>query len=629
MALSVVSIVLLPLAAFLLIIFLTGKAKMPSALIALLSVTGSFILSVKTLAGTLMNPKAVEIAVEWLNIPSIGAFKGLNIQMGILIDPLSAVMLIIVTFVAMLVILYSIGYMHGDKGFSRYFAYLSLFTFSMLGLVIANNFFQMFAFWELVGLCSYLLIGFWFEKPSAADASKKAFITNRWADFGFMTGIILLFVHFGTFNFGELGKLVPASKDIVFLTIAAMLVLIGPIGKSAQFPLHVWLPDAMEGPTPVSALIHAATMVAAGVYLIARSYILFESVQTVMLTMAYIGGFTAFFAATIALVQKDIKRILAFSTLSQLGYMIMALGMGSMTSGMFHLTTHAFFKALLFLGAGSVIHAVSEQDIFKMGGLKSKMPVTTWTFVIGSLALSGIFPLASFWSKDEILNAALSHNFTGLYILGLVVAFMTPFYMFRLIFTAFFGKSRSGLHAHEAGWVMTLPLVLLAVLSVTAGFINSPWFYNAFGNSFSMFIFFKEPEIPGINLMIAGISTLAALAGIFTAWLVYSKKLVDTGKLAARWNWLYLLLYNKYYIDDIYQWVFDKVMLLLGRILDGFDHYVIDGVFDGFARLIGYSGKKLRLTQTGYLQSYALVIFTAVVIILLFMTTPILGGVIK
>jgi NADH-quinone oxidoreductase subunit L len=444
-----------------------------------------------------------------------------------------------------------------------------------------------------------------------------------------MTGIILLFVHFGTFNFGELGKLVPASKDIVFLTIAAMLVLIGPIGKSAQFPLHVWLPDAMEGPTPVSALIHAATMVAAGVYLIARSYILFESVQTVMLTMAYIGGFTAFFAATIALVQKDIKRILAFSTLSQLGYMIMALGAGSMTSGMFHLTTHAFFKALLFLGAGSVIHAVNEQDIFKMGGLKSKMPVTTWTFVIGSLALSGIFPLAGFWSKDEILNAALSHNFTGLYILGLVVAFMTPFYMFRLIFTAFFGKSRSGLHAHEAGWVMTLPLVLLAVLSVTAGFINSPWFYKAFGNSFSTFIFFKEPEIPGINLMIAGISTLAALAGIFTAWLVYSKKLVDTGKLAAKWNWLYLLLYNKYYIDDIYQWVFDKVMLLLGRILDGFDHYLIDGMFDGFARLIGYTGKKLRLTQTGYLQSYALAIFAAVIVIVLAMMTPTLGGVMK
>lgn len=626
---SVLSVVLLPLLAFLVIIFMTNKAKKASSIIAFLSIAGSFALSVKILVETVINPKTTEEAFDWMNIPSIGAFKGLHIQMGILIDPLSALMLFIVTFVAMLVILYSMGYMKGDQGFSRYFAYLSLFTFSMLGLVIANNFFQMFVFWELVGLCSYLLIGFWFEKPSAADASKKAFITNRWADFGFMTGIILLFVHFGTFNFGELGNLVPVTKDVAFLTLTAMLVLVGPIGKSAQFPLHVWLPDAMEGPTPVSALIHAATMVAAGVYLIARSYVLFESIQTVMVIMAYIGGFTAIFAASIALVQSDIKRILAFSTLSQLGYMVMALGVGSMTSGMFHLTTHAFFKALLFLGAGSVIHAVHEQDIFKMGGLKSKMPITTWTFVVGSLALAGIFPLAGFWSKDEILSAALSHNYTGLYILGMIVAFMTPFYMFRLIFTAFFGKHQDGNHAHEPGWVMTLPLVLLAVLSVGAGFINSPWFYETFGKSFSTFVFFKEPEIPKVDIMVAGISTLVALAGIFSAWLVYSKKLVDTGKLAKKWNRLYMLLYNKYYIDNLYDWIFNNVMLLAGRILDGIDHYVIDGLFDGFARLVGFSGKKLRLTQTGYLQSYALVIFTAVIIIVLFMSTPILGGVIK
>jgi NADH-quinone oxidoreductase subunit L len=626
---SVLSIVLLPLLAFLVIVFLTKKAKMLSAIIAFLTVAGSFALSVKILIELLKNPKTVEEAIEWLNIPSIGAFKGLHIQMGILVDSLSAIMLIIVTLVAMLVVLYSIGYMKGDKGFSRYFAYLSLFTFSMLGLVVANNFFQMFVFWELVGLCSYLLIGFWFEKKSAADAGKKAFITNRWADFAFMTGIILIFIHFGTFNFGELGGLIPAVKDVAFLTLAAILVLIGPIGKSAQFPLHVWLPDAMEGPTPVSALIHAATMVAAGVYLIARSYVLFESVHEVMLVMAYIGGFTALFAASIALVQRDIKRILAFSTLSQLGYMVMALGVGSLTGGMFHLTTHAFFKALLFLGAGSVIHAVHEQDIFKMGGLKNKMPITTWTFVIGSLALAGIFPLAGFWSKDEILSAAMSNNFIGLYVLGTVVAFMTSFYMFRLIFTAFFGKSQSGNHARESSLIMTIPLMLLAVLSITAGFINSPWFYETFGKSFSTFIFFKKPEIPEVNLLVAGISTLVALSGIFAAWLVYSKKVVDAGKLAKRGNKLYLLLYNKYYIDDFYDWVFNRVMLLIGRILDGIDHYVIDGLFDGFARLVGFSGKKLRLTQTGYLQSYALVIFTAVIIIVLVMTTPILGGVIK
>lgn len=629
MAQSVVSIVLLPLIAFLTIIFVTNKAKMASAMIALFSVATAFILSVKILIETVSNSKPVEMAIEWLTIPSVGGFKGLSIQMGILVDPLSAVMLIVVTFVAVMVNLYSIGYMKGDRGFSRYFAYLSLFTFSMLGLIISNNYFQMFVFWELVGLCSYLLIGFWFERTSAADASKKAFITNRWADFGFMLGIILLFTHFGTFNFGELGNMVTASKDTAFLTLAAMLVLIGPLGKSAQFPFHVWLPDAMEGPTPVSALIHAATMVAAGVFLIARSFTLFSNIQTVMTVMAYIGGFTAFFAASIALVQKDIKRILAFSTLSQLGYMFMAMGVGSMTSGMFHLTTHAFFKALLFLGAGSVIHAIEEQDIFKMGGLKSKMPITTWTFIIGALALSGIFPLAGFWSKDELLSAALTNNFTGLYILGLIVAFMTPFYMFRLIFIAFFGKSPKDLHAHESGWVMTLPLILLAVLSVTAGFINSPWFYETFGKSFSTFVYYHEPEIPELNLMIAGISSVIALAGIFTAWLIYSKKAVDTERLAKRWNGLYLLLYNKYYIDEIYGWVFNKVMLLLGKILDAFDHYVIDGVFDGFAGLVGFTGKKLRLTQTGYLQSYALVIFTAVIIIVLVMSTPILGGVIR
>jgi NADH-quinone oxidoreductase subunit L len=370
-------------------------------------------------------------------------------------------------------------------------------------------------------------------------------------------------------------------------------------------------------------------MVAAGVFLIARSFTLFTNIQTVMTVMAYVGGFTAFFAASIALVQKDIKRILAFSTLSQLGYMFMAMGVGSMTSGMFHLTTHAFFKALLFLGAGSVIHAIEEQDIFKMGGLKSKMPITTWTFIIGALALSGIFPLAGFWSKDELLSAALSNNFTGLYILGLIVAFMTPFYMFRLIFIAFFGKSQNEQHAHESGWVMTLPLILLAVLSVIAGFINSPWFYETFGKSFGTFVFYRKPEIPELNLTIAGISTLVALAGIFTAWLIYSKKVIDTARLAARWNGVYSLLYNKYYIDEIYGWFFDKVMLLLGRILDGFDHYVIDGLFDGFAGLVGLTGRKLRLTQTGYLQSYALVIFTAVIIIVLVMSTPILGGVIR
>jgi NADH-quinone oxidoreductase subunit L len=629
MAEKALFITLLPLLSFIIIVFLTKRNKMMSAAVALIAIGASAILSIMTLINTVNNPEAKEFAINWLTIPALGSLKGLTIQMGILIDPLSALMIVIVTFVATLVTLYSFGYMKGDEGFSRYFAYLSLFTFSMLGLVVANNYFQMFVFWELVGVCSYLLIGFWFHKPSAADASKKAFITNRWADFGFMTGIILLFVQFGTFNFNEISQMLHNPISGIPLVLIAALIFIGPVGKSAQFPLHVWLPDAMEGPTPVSALMHAATMVAAGVYLIARGFILFESAHSVLTVMAYIGGFTALFAALIALVQDDIKRILAFSTLSQLGYMVMAMGVGSLTSGMFHLTTHAFFKALLFLGAGSVIHAVHGQNIFEMGNLKKKMPVTTWTFVIGSLALAGIFPLAGFWSKDEILSATLGSGHVGLYVIGTIVAFMTAFYMFRLIFVAFFGKKRANHHAHESGLEMTLPLIILAVFSVVVGFTNSPWFYDTFGQSFGSLIFFEEAEIPHVNMGVAGVSTVVALAGIFAAWLIYIKEIVDTKKLAARYSGLYNLLYNRFYIDSIYSWAFDRIMLTAGKAFDWVEHRVIDGIFDGFAGLLGKAGKKARVAQTGYLQNYALVIFTAVVIIVIVMSTPLLGGVFK
>jgi NADH-quinone oxidoreductase subunit L len=309
--------------------------------------------------------------------------------------------------------------------------------------------------------------------------------------------------------------------------------------------------------------------------------------------------------------------------------MVMAMGLGSLTAGMLHLTTHAFFKALLFLGAGSVIHATSEQNIFKMGNLKAKMPITTWTFVIGALALAGIFPLAGFWSKDEILNAALTSGHTGLYIIGTVTAFMTAFYMFRLIFTAFFGKPRTNYHAHESGWVMSLPLILLAIMSVIGGFANSPWIYNTIGKSFSTFLFYGEAEIPHVNLIVAVVSTVVGLAGILGAWLVYSKKVVDTNALAKRWSGLYNLLYNKYYIDDFYNWAFDRIMLVSGRAFDWIDHKVIDGVFEGFAKLVGVTGKKARVAQTGYLQSYALVIFAAVVIIVIVMSTPLIGGVLR
>lgn len=624
-------IALLPLLSFVLITFATKKAKRLSAGVALAAVGVSFILAVKTFIDVLSGAGAKETAFNWINIPSIGSFKGLSIQMGILIDPLSSLMLVIVTFVATLVVLYSFGYMKGDEGYSRYFSYISLFVFSMIGLVLSNNYFQMFVFWELVGLLSYLLIGFWFHKTSAANASRKAFITNRWADFGFMTGIIILFVTFGTFNFGELGGLIGSggASAAGSLVLIAALILIGPVGKSAQFPLHVWLPDAMEGPTPVSALIHAATMVAAGVYLIARGFVLFNSVPEVMTAMAYIGGFTAIFAALIALVQDDIKRILAFSTLSQLGYMVMAMGVGSLTSGMFHLTTNAFSKALLFLGAGSVIHALEEQNIFKMGNLKSRMPITTWTFVIGALALVGIFPLAGFWSKDEILSSALYSGHTGLYIIGTIVAFMTAFYMFRLIFVAFFGNKSPKSNTHESGWVMTLPLIILAILSVVVGLVNSPWFYDIFGQSFGTFIYFGEAEAPSVNMIVAGASTAAALAGIAAAWFIYTKRAVDTKALSKKWNGLYKLLYNKFYIDDLYNWAFDRIMIGLGKAFDWIEHKLIDGIFDGIAHILGFTSKKGRVLQTGYLQTYALVIFAAVVIIVMVMTAPVIGGAFK
>lgn len=608
----------LPALAFVLIAFVTKRLKLVSAVVAIAAMFLSFAISVgvlwEVLTYQVTMEAPVEYAVNWLTVP-------VHIEAGVLVDPLTAVMLFVVTCIALLVEIYSIGYMHGDPGFSRFFSYLSLFSSSMLGLVIANNYFQMFFFWELVGLCSYLLIGFYFYKHSAADANKKAFITNRVGDFGFMLGIFFLFLAFGTFNFGELAEAIHGYENIAFLTLTALLVFAGPVAKSAQFPLHVWLPDAMEGPTPVSALIHAATMVAAGVYLLARGYVLFASSPGAILTIAYIGGFTALMAATIGIVQRDIKRILAFSTMSQLGYMVMAMGVGSLTAGMFHLTTHAFFKALLFLGAGSVIHAVHTQDIFEMGGLYKKMKITTWTFIIGALALAGIPPLAGFFSKDEILVAAYDHNFTFLFVLGLAVAFMTAFYMSRLIFTAFFGAEHSqhhGEHVHESPWTMTVPLIILAVFAIFAGFI---------AKDFALNIYFHEPHHAEANIGIMLISTLLATAGIFLGWLIYGKKAISAEKLAVQFKWLHALLYNKYYIDEIYQWFFSKVVLNISRACNWHDRKVVDGIADGFSFLVRMAGARLRFIHTGSLQNYALVIFAAVILIVLWMATPMLGGI--
>ncbi|HET7838916.1 MAG TPA: NADH-quinone oxidoreductase subunit L [Rectinemataceae bacterium] len=633
---AAIALVLAPLVAFLLIVFVTKRSRALSAAVALAGGAASLALSAWNLV-LVLGPEpgsrafaGAHASVQWLSIPSMGSFRGLEIAMGVLVDPLSATMALIVSLVAFLVLVYSLGYMSHDPGFSRYYAYLSIFAFSMLGLVVSDNYFQTFVFWELVGLCSYLLIGFWFEKPSAADASRKAFVTNRWADFGFMLGVLLLFSLFGTFDFAQLSASIQAAPaGGAAIALVAALILVGPLGKSTQFPFHVWLPDAMEGPTPVSALIHAATMVAAGVYLIARGFVLFQSVPAVMEAMAYLGGFTALFAASIALVQRDIKRILAYSTLSQLGYMFMALGVGSMSAGMFHLTTHAFFKALLFLGAGSVIHATGEQDIFRMGGLGRRMGITATTFVIGALALSGLFPLAGFWSKDEILLASLASGHLGLYVLGLGVAFMTAFYMFRLIFTAFGGRPAEGSHAHESGPAMTLPLIVLAALSLVAGLVGSPWFEEAFGFGFGSFIHSGQAEVARLDLDTALVSTALAAAGIVLAWLIYGRKLIKAERLAAAFAPLHRLLERKFYVDEVYAWVFAKLMLGAGLVFDWIDHALIDGAFDGLGGGARAAGRGLRLWQTGRLQAYAIVIFAAVAVAALALSTDLLGGIFR
>jgi NADH-quinone oxidoreductase subunit L len=463
-------------------------------------------------------------------------------------------------------------------------------------------------------MCSYLLIGFWFGKISAKDAAIKAFVTNRVGDFGFLLGILFLSIVFGTLNYGELTVKITGYENMAVLLPICILLFFGPMGKSAQFPLHVWLPDAMEGPTPVSALIHAATMVAAGVYLIARAFFIFSQVPQAMLLIAAVGGFTALFAASIALVQNDIKRILAYSTLSQLGYMVMAMGIGAMTAGIFHLMTHAFFKSLLFLAAGSVIHALhEEQDIWKMGQLSQRMPITTWTFVIGALALAGIPPLSGFWSKDEILLGAYAGGYTGLYLLGSLVAFMTAFYMFRLIFTAFFGSNSHRDHVYESPRIMTVPLLILAVLSIVTGFVGSPYMNNVFGH----FVTAPGAVHHETNLAIMTISSLIALSGIGLAWLIYQKQSIRPEDLRHRFAGLYNLLYNKFYVDEAYNWLIAKFIDGGARLLEWVDLKLVNGAVNGLAHWTGWTGRTLRYTEDGQVQTYGLYLLAGIVVILI------------
>jgi len=555
----------------------------------------------------------------------VGAF---DVPLKLSADPLTAVMLIVVTGVSFLVHLYSVGYMHGDGGYPRFFAYLSLFTFSMLMLVLSGNFLLLYVFWEAVGLCSYLLIGFWFHKKSAADAGKKAFLVNRVGDFGFALGILLLIANTGTVDYQEVFRLAPQLPQAT-VTLICLLLFVGAAGKSAQFPLHVWLPDAMEGPTPVSALIHAATMVTAGVYMVARCNALFTASPTAMQVVAVVGTLTAVMAAAIALTQTDLKRIMAYSTVSQLGFMFLGLGVGAWAGAIYHLFTHAFFKALLFLGSGSVMHAIGgDCDITRQGRLARHIPWTTTTFIVGSLALAGIFPFAGFFSKEMILGAAFAGHHYVLFGFAVLAAGGTAFYVFRAVFSVFFGRrDADALHpaptpaaaahgghgdaghgghghggVHESPWVMLAPLVILATMSFVAGWPLEHGFGEFLGRVLPAA---EHGEVAGAGLAEA-LAIVVALGGLTFAWVTYQKGAVDPDRIAASWPRLYALSLNKFYIDEFYAAVIVRPLLALARWALRFDLDVIDGIVNGVAGTARGWGAALARLQTGRVRDYLL-----------------------
>ncbi len=643
-------ILFLPLLAAGVITLFTLRSRTTSALLSIGAIVTGFVLTIVFIAANGWHPGTE--APSWAYLHSAGApplvlpnesfvnwlsIGSLHIDFGLKLDALSLMMMLIVTGVGGAIHIYSFGYMSEDRGFSRFFACLSLFTFSMLGIVLANNFIQLFIFWELVGVSSYLLIGFWFEKPSAADAAKKAFITNRLGDFGFLLGILMIWGLLGSLNFSSLQNQIVAINGPTFheslidalnlklfgikmgLTFAGLLIFCGAMGKSAQFPLHVWLPDAMEGPTPVSALIHAATMVAAGVYMLCRTIFLFT--PEALHVIAWIGGFTALLAALIAIQQNDIKRILAYSTLSQLGYMVMAVGLSGPTSAMFHLTTHAFFKALLFLGAGSVIIALHhEQDIWKMGGLRQKMPVTFWTFLIGALALCGVPPFSGFYSKDSILAQALEQRNYPLFVLGAAVAGLTTFYMFRLFYVAFVGKAKTDAagHAHESPAVMSWPLLVLAVFAIIGGLIGVNETYAAqFGEAEHASIAQRMIEPFAHSPVAAIIGILAVIAGFFAAFKLYRN--AETDPLPAKLGGLATAMKNRFYFDEIYEATFIRAHDFIAAVMDWIDRWLVDWAGIGLVRGgTDITGRALRLMQTGNLQTYAFLFALGVAVVLYF-----------
>ena len=627
----------LPFAAFLINILLgRGIIKDKAHWVAIIAVAGSWVVSVATLFDVMSGKTLNEDLYTWI---SSGGFKA---SVGFLIDQLTAVMLIVVTTCSTLIHIYSVGYMHGDKGYYRFFSYLSLFTFCMLMLVMANNFLQLYFGWEGVGLCSYFLIGYYFNKKSASDAGKKAFIVNRFGDFGFGLGIIIIFLTFGTVYYAPVFSQANAfaaktvnflGYDVHLMTLVALLLFCGSVGKSAQMPLHVWLPDAMEGPTPVSALIHAATMVTAGVFLVARCSPIFSLSETALTVVALTGAITSLFAATIGLVQNDLKRIIAYSTVSQLGYMFLACGVGAYTAGVFHLYTHAFFKALLFLCAGSVMHAMAgELDIQKMGGLKKYMPVTYGTMLLASLSISGIPGFAGFFSKDEILWLAYSGpSPVGKFVwaIGTFVAFLTAFYSFRLIFLTFHGTFRGTHeqehHLHESPKSMTVPLVLLCVGAIASGWVGIPAILGG-GAHFTEFMkpVLGHPEGHGSHaeeMIVMGISIAAGLFGIGLAYFMYLKRSDIPGKLAVQFSGAYKVLFNKYYVDELYSFILIRPTIWIAKnVLIGItDAKFIEAIVNGVPAAIGGFSRQLRKVQTGFLHHYATIMATGILIIVAWM----------
>ncbi len=545
-----------------------------------------------------------------------------HVPVELVVDELTAVMLLVVTGVSFLVHVYSIGYMHHDPAYYRFFAWLPLFVFSMVMLVLADNFLVLFVFWEAVGLCSYLLIGFWFRRRSAAEAAKKAFVVNRIGDFGFALGVMLIFVTLGTLDYEAVFHAVPELPPGT-VTAIALLLFTGAVGKSAQLPLFVWLPDAMEGPTPVSALIHAATMVTAGIFMVARAHPIFLASPTAMWVVALVGALTAFVAATIATTQFDIKRVVAYSTVSQLGYMAMALGVGAWIPAIFHLFTHAFFKALLFLGSGAVMHALHDElDMRRMGGLKRWMPLTYWTFLIGAAANAGIVPLAGFWSKDEILVGAWVGGAPLLTLIGLAAAFFTALYMFRAVFLTFHGEPRfdtEALHPHDPPATMSVPLVVLAVGAVAAGFVGVPpengWIHHVLEPAFEGIVH-HEVSL-ALTVTIAALSTLVALGGLWLAYAAYVRGTVSPAAVAARLGWAYRLAANGWYFDAIYRRVIVQPLDAFARWLwRTIDVGVIDGAVNGSARAVTMLALFWRRLQTGLVANYALVIALATVVLI-------------